>query len=99
VVLLPGTGVDGAVEVAGKLRELIRAITLASVSAGITASLGVAALPLHAATGEELIRAADRALYAARAAGRDRVEVAGMEAEAEPLATGDSGRARRQAAP
>lgn len=40
----------------------------------ITASAGVASLPADAATAAELLAAADRALYAAKAAGRNRVE-------------------------
>jgi diguanylate cyclase (GGDEF)-like protein len=39
-------------------------------------SLGVAAYPAHGATGDELLRAADAALYRTKAAGRDRVVVA-----------------------
>ena len=43
----------------------------------ITVSAGVAALPQHARSAMELIAAADRALYAAKAAGRDRAVAAG----------------------
>ena len=79
-VLLPDTDLAGAAEVAGKLGEQIAAIMLAAVPAGVTASLGVASLPEHAGTGDELFRAADRALYGAKAAGRNRVQVAGADA-------------------
>ena len=48
-----------------------------------TMSIGVAAFPDHGTTVEELILAADSALYRAKAEGRDRVVVAG---EAEPRA-------------
>ncbi len=80
VVLLPDTDLAGAAEVAGKLREQIAAITVPAVPAGVTASFGVASLPEHAGTGDELFRAADRALYGAKAAGRDRVHLAGADA-------------------
>ena len=79
VVLLPDTASAGAAQVAEKLRESVAAITIPAVPAGFTASLGVATLPGDAATGDELMRAADRALYAAKAGGRDRVAVAGEE--------------------
>jgi GGDEF domain-containing protein len=42
----------------------------------VTASFGVVALPDEAGESEALIRKADRALYAAKAAGRNRVEPA-----------------------
>ncbi len=43
----------------------------------ITASLGVACFPEHDLTGEGIIKAADAALYRAKAQGRNRVVVAG----------------------
>lgn len=43
----------------------------------VTVSAGVAALPQDARTGPDLVAAADKALYAAKAAGRDQVKVAG----------------------
>lgn len=41
----------------------------------ITLSIGVAVYPEHGITGEELIQAADTALYAAKNGGRDRVSI------------------------
>jgi diguanylate cyclase (GGDEF)-like protein len=43
--------------------------------AGVTASLGVALYPDHAASAEPLMRAADRALYEAKGAGRNQVKI------------------------
>ena len=47
------------------------------IPAPITLSCGVAAYPVHGPGAEELIRAADQALYQAKESGRDRVVVAG----------------------
>lgn len=44
---------------------------------------GVAAFPEHGSTAEELLRAADQALYQAKALGRDRIVVAPIADEAE----------------
>ena len=44
---------------------------------GVTISLGVAVRPQHGDSGDTLLRAADRALYAAKDQGRNRVVVAG----------------------
>jgi diguanylate cyclase (GGDEF)-like protein len=42
----------------------------------VTVSIGVAELPQHGASAEELLKAADAALYQAKRDGRDRVAVA-----------------------
>ena len=42
--------------------------------ARVTVSIGVAAAPLHGETAAELLLVADRALYRAKHAGRNRVE-------------------------
>jgi diguanylate cyclase (GGDEF)-like protein len=77
-LLLADTDVDGAVVVAEKLRAAIGALEISGVSGRITASFGVASYPVHAADSQTLMRKADRALYAAKEAGRDRVEVASV---------------------
>ncbi|WP_051221414.1 GGDEF domain-containing protein [Conexibacter woesei] len=74
VIALPETTPDGAAAVAESLREAIAGTPIEAgddLRLGVTVSIGVAAW-----TGqelEELVDRADRALYAAKAAGRDRV--------------------------
>ena len=80
VVLLPDTDLEGALQAAETMRASFDGMEIPAVTAHITASLGVATLPDHAADGPSLIRAADRALYIAKAAGRNCV-VAAVPAE------------------
>jgi diguanylate cyclase (GGDEF)-like protein len=77
-VLLPGTGRDGALLVAENLRQAISALDVTGIERHITASFGVAVLPEDASEGQALLRVADRALYQAKANGRDRVEMAAV---------------------
>jgi diguanylate cyclase (GGDEF)-like protein len=77
---LEGGGVDGAVTTAERIRHAVaglRAPLADPAWKGITVSIGVATVPLHADTAEELVAKADRALYAAKAQGKDSVLVAG----------------------
>jgi diguanylate cyclase (GGDEF)-like protein len=69
--ILLGTPKVGAVAYAERLRNVIGSHSTGS----LTASLGVACLPEDVKTMEELISAADRALYDAKRAGRNRVGV------------------------
>jgi diguanylate cyclase (GGDEF)-like protein len=75
LILLPDTDRAGAVEVAEKLRRAVERTELREIGS-LTASFGVASLPDDAVEPEQLMRKADRALYAAKARGRNRVEVA-----------------------
>ncbi|HWH93860.1 MAG TPA: diguanylate cyclase [Baekduia sp.] len=75
LLLLPDTGRDDAKIVAEKVRAAIATIRVATIDRPITASLGCATFPEDAGDAETLSRSADRALYAAKANGRDRVEV------------------------
>ena len=78
-VLLAGTDIPGAMIAAERLRAAI-ASHPASLANGqtiaVTASIGVAAAD-SAKAPDDLLHAADAALYAAKSAGRDRVVVAG----------------------
>jgi diguanylate cyclase (GGDEF)-like protein len=73
-VLLPATGRGGAMAVAEKLRAAIATINVPGISRPTTASFGVAILPDDAGEPQLLLREADRALYSAKNAGRNRVE-------------------------
>jgi diguanylate cyclase (GGDEF)-like protein len=85
VVLAPGTDVAGALVLAESLRAALAGEAVPGLDRDVTGSFGVAVLPDHAATAESLLRLADRALYAAKGAGRDRVElVAAAATDAAP---------------
>ena len=75
LVLLPDTSRSGAVEVAEKLRRTVERTEMRDIG-NLTASFGIASVPDDAAEPEQLLRKADRALYAAKARGRNRIEVA-----------------------
>lgn len=81
VLLLPGTGEEGAAEVARRILQDIDALGIAhtrsSVGGHVTASIGLAvAVPLPGRRTGQLLAAADQALYAAKHAGRHQVVVA-----------------------
>jgi two-component system, cell cycle response regulator len=79
--VLPGaTRAEAAQVVRGLLREL-RERSVQGIAEPITASAGVAEFPADAPDVPELVRAADRALYHAKASGRDRVECAANPSE------------------
>ena len=73
LLLLPDTGREGALVLAEKLRAAFSALSIAGLERRVTASFGIAVMPDDAIEATELVRCADRALYAAKAAGRDRV--------------------------
>jgi diguanylate cyclase (GGDEF)-like protein len=80
-VLLPDCPADVAVRRATEVLDAVRGepLVLADGTAlALSVSLGVAHAPSHALGLEELYAAADAALYAAKRAGRGRVEVAGV---------------------
>jgi diguanylate cyclase (GGDEF)-like protein len=72
-VLLPHTGLPSAMEVAEKLRAAVARAYVQSQNGSVrpTASFGVAVLDATAPDVDELVRRADRALYAAKEAGRN----------------------------
>lgn len=76
LALLPEMGLESAVARAEKLRLAVQTepIRWADTAIRVTASFGVATFPEHGATAEALIGAADSALYAAKASGRNLVK-------------------------
>ena len=70
-LLLPDTGIAGAATVADKLRRRLAAPTAGQRP--LTVSFGVAEVHGGASTARAMFDDADRALYAAKRAGRDRV--------------------------
>jgi diguanylate cyclase (GGDEF)-like protein len=88
-ILLPGTGRNGAAQVAESMRARVAGLAPARSNAGVrfTASLGVAE---HIAGQrlDDLLQQADLALYRAKHGGRNRVECTRQAATAESFATG-----------
>ena len=72
VVILPKCDRESAIDVAERLRESIASTPIERMGQ-VTASIGVATYPSGAKNKEELIEMADRAMYLAKAAGRNRV--------------------------
>jgi len=77
-VLLPSTGLHGAVRVANRLRQAVEAQTVEvdGVEIHCTVSGGVATMAAGLSGLDALMKCADQALYAAKAAGRNRIESA-----------------------
>ena len=78
-VLLPATDAEGGRQLAERLRTALQALPIAigeDVSVRVTCSFGVAGFPAESSAAA-LLRAADRALYRAKAAGKNAVVVAG----------------------
>jgi diguanylate cyclase (GGDEF)-like protein/PAS domain S-box-containing protein len=76
--ILPDTDAEGARRIAESIRVAVRDLNIAhqgSPGSVVTVSVGVSAFPGGGAEGsvESLVQEADTALYAAKAAGRDRV--------------------------
>lgn len=78
-LILPDTGGEGAEAVAERIRDRLRAFRFLAADGldiRLTASIGVATLPDVAGSAEELLRAADVAMYRVKAAGKDGIHVA-----------------------
>lgn len=91
VVLLPETPLDAGVSVAEKIRRAVEEHYFPFVSTQgrqkITVSIGVASYPdVQVSSDQDLIEAADRALYDAKKQGRNRVVIPGKGDGNVPLA-------------
>jgi len=78
-LVLPESALDAARKKTESLRRVISALALSHDGAAlgtVTMSFGLAIFPEHGNTNDELIRAADKALYEAKSRGRNRVVAA-----------------------
>jgi diguanylate cyclase (GGDEF)-like protein len=74
--MLPEVGVAGSQEVAERIRERVSRESINRKGDRVTVSIGIAMFPEQGDTPEDLFQQADHALYAAKAAGRNRVVTA-----------------------
>jgi len=81
-IVLPDTGSEGASAVGERVRERVAAHPFLAgngLNLRLTASVGVATLPDVAASAEELVRAADMAMYQVKGSGKNGVRIAQAE--------------------
>jgi diguanylate cyclase (GGDEF)-like protein len=89
-IVLPETPAEGALIVARRVRERIAAhvfLEAEGIGYRLTASVGAASLPDAARTPEDLIAAADAAMYRVKARGKNGIEIAGPGARARPVSS------------
>jgi diguanylate cyclase (GGDEF)-like protein len=72
-VLLTETSGERAIAVAEKLRQVVSSFPFPGIPRPVTFSAGIAEFPRQGRTRDELVHAADAALYSAKQAGRDRI--------------------------
>jgi len=78
-LIVPNAELDSLAVLADRLREQVASAPIVVTQqrwVAVTVSIGTARYPTHGTSPAELVAIADRALYSAKAAGRDRVVVA-----------------------
>ncbi|MEV6599811.1 GGDEF domain-containing protein [Actinoplanes sp. NPDC051346] len=99
-VLAPATDLENLAVLAERLRARMNETPIlvdGRTPVAVTVSIGgIAAVPPHALTADELVNTADAALYTAKRGGRDRVVIADPAQRAEPTAAEDTPRDETQ---
>jgi diguanylate cyclase (GGDEF)-like protein len=83
-IILPDTGSDGAFSVGERVRERVAAHRFLfedGFDVQLTASVGVATLPDVAASADELVAAADKAMYQVKDSGKNGIQAASAPAD------------------
>jgi diguanylate cyclase len=75
LAVLPGFSAENALILLGEIRAHFAAQRIGTEKLQATASVGVAAMPPHGSTAEELVRNASQALMRAKRGGRDQVAI------------------------
>jgi diguanylate cyclase (GGDEF)-like protein len=86
-LVLPDTGSEGGVAVGERVRSRIaehQFLEADGLDIRLTASVGVSTLPDVAASAEELVQAADRAMYQVKDAGKNGIRAAAIPADKQP---------------
>ena len=87
ILVLRDADASGATRVAGELRRALRNVPIPAACTGVdhvTASIGIASFPDQGSRLEDLIRAADVAMYQAKRGGRDQVKLSLVTLTPEP---------------
>jgi two-component system cell cycle response regulator len=92
-LLLPDTDEHGGYVIAERLRNAVRE-AFATDPVPVTVSFGVASFPRHGPTGDQLLVAADQALYVAKELGRDRTAIYRPEVTAQMMGARERADAR-----
>lgn len=93
VILMTDTEIDDAVRLADRMCQQVRSLNLpehAGGGVGLSASIGVATYPDAGAELDEVLLAADNALFAAKDAGRDRASAVQLGSGVQPNTNGPS---------
>ncbi len=85
VIVFPGAGKENALELSSRIISEVRGATFecehVMPSGSLNISIGVACFPDHAASADDLVRAADEALYAAKKAGGNIIKMSSTSAD------------------
>ena len=94
IAVLPETDVDAAIAVAERIRESVASAEFSSAGLRMTCSIGVAGCPEDGRSIDDLVTAADHAMYAGKMLGRNQVCAAsGPPLDGALSMTGTAGRA------
>jgi diguanylate cyclase (GGDEF)-like protein len=77
-IITPETNLESALAVCDKLRRVVEGWHFPGIPRPVTISAGISEYPVQGKTRDELVQAADEALYAAKQGGRNRVISAPM---------------------
>ncbi|MGH7426704.1 MAG: diguanylate cyclase, partial [Candidatus Methylomirabilales bacterium] len=87
LLILPETDADGGLRTAEKIRQVVAGEPFGE-EIPVTVSAGVAAFPIHGTDGTSLLAAADRAMYQAKALGKNRAVLCWLPESLQASGTG-----------